>query len=152
VTIPPSFDTAMQLPGVLLALTEALDQAGGDVERAVENGGAFEEWAEAEPEVRSCLLLTAAWGAGEGPAPVVPEGAHPHIAPYVEDLHKYATAHPADQSKTFHGEHFPAMPLPGQAGALASSLGFDRDDLEISFGVTLMLLAAARQVTGTRSS
>lgn len=138
--------TAMQLSIVMLGLTGALDQAGGDVERAAENTGAVEDWSEAEPEVRACVLLTTAWGAGEGPAPIVPEGAHPDIAPYVEDFHKYAEAHPADQSETFHGENFPAMPLPGQAGTLASSLGFDRDDLEISFGVALVLLAAARKV------
>ncbi|MFI8365301.1 hypothetical protein ACIGD1_34755 [Streptomyces sp. NPDC085612] len=31
-----------------------------------------------------------------------------------------------------------------QAGALASSLGFDRDDVEISFKTVLLLLAVAR--------
>lgn len=143
-TSPQTFTTAMQLPGVLLTLTGALDQADGDVAQAAENGGAFEDWAEAEPEVRSCILLSAAWGAGRGPAPAVPDGGHPHVAPYVEDFHQYAAAFPSDQSEAFHGAHFPAMPLPGQAGALASLLGFDRDDLDISFGVALVLLAASR--------
>ena len=32
------------------------------------------------------------------------------------------------------------------SGALASSLGFDRDDLEISLGIALVLLDAARKV------
>jgi hypothetical protein len=141
---PQTFATATQLPAVMLGLTSALDQADGDVERAAENGGAFEDWAEAEPEVRACILLSAAFGAGRGPAPTMGDDMHPHVAGYVEDLHAYAAAFTADQSEAFHGPAFPAMPLPGQAGALASSLGFDRDDLEISFGVALVLLAASR--------
>lgn len=144
---PHTFTTAMQLPAVLLALTGALEQAHDDVAIATQDGSAFERWVEAEPETRSCILLSAAWGAGRGPSPTVPDGAHPSIEGYVEDLHKYAAAHTVEQIEAFHGPHFPAMPLPGQAGALASSLGFDRDDNEITFGVALVLLAASRKAS-----
>ncbi len=147
-TIPPGFDTAMQLPGLLLTLCNALDHVhyAGDLARIAQDPEAAEVWAEAEPEVRACILLSAAWGAGRGEAPTVPDDMHPHVAGYVEDFHRYAAAFASDQSEAFHGEQFPAMPLPGQAGALASSLGFDRDDLPISLGTALVLLAAGRKV------
>lgn len=144
-SIPHGFDTAMQLPEVLLTLTNTLDHVhyAGDVERAAQDPEAFEVWAEAEPEVRACILLSAAWSAGRGPAPSV--GDDVHVAGYVEDFHKYAAAFGADQSEAFHGRAFPAMPLPGQAGALASSLAFDRDDLAISLRTALVLLDAGRK-------
>lgn len=143
--MPHGFDTAMQLPQVLLALTGALEQADLNPARAALDAGASRLWAEAEPEVRACILLSAAFGAGRGPAPTVSDKMHPHVASYVEDFHQYAAAFGADQSEAFHGPAFPAMPLPGQAGALASSLGFDREDLPISIGVALVLLAASRR-------
>ncbi len=146
--IPRGFATAMGLPPVLLTLTDALERSDLDPSLAALDATAAETWAEAEPEVRACILLSAAFGAGRGPAPTVGEGMHPHVAGYVEDFHKYAAAFGADQSEEFHGRAFPAMPLPGQAGALASSLGFDRDDLPISIGVAMVLLAASRAASG----
>lgn len=143
-TIPRGFDTALQLPSVLVALAGALERADLDPARAEADADVVDMWAEAEPEVRACILLSAAFGAGRGPAPTVPAGMHRYVAGYVEDFHRYAAIFGADQSEAFHGPAFPAMPLPGQAGALASSLGFDRDDLPISIGVALVLLAAGR--------
>lgn len=142
---PHTVVTAMQLPGVLMTITSALDGADGDPGRAAQNTDAIRAWDEAEPEVRSCLLLSSAWGAGRGQAPAVPDGMHDQVGPYVEDFHQYAAGFPDDQAEAFHGDTFPAMPLRGQAGALASSLGFDRDDLQISLGVVLVLLAAGRK-------
>lgn len=138
------FSTAMQLPSVLLALTDALEENDLDPVLAMHDDDIAEIWESAEPEVRAGILLLAAFGAGRGPAPVVGDGAHTHVEGYVEDLHKYAATFADDQSEAFHGLRFPAMPLPGQAGALASSLGFDRDDLHISLGTALVLLAASR--------
>lgn len=145
--LPPGFGTAMELPHVLLTLCNGLDHVyyAGDLARVAEDPEAAEAWAEAEPEVRACILLSAAWSAGRGEAPTVPDDMHPHIAGYVEDFHRYAAAFTPDQSEAFHGKHFPAMPLPGQAGTLASTLGFDRDDLAISLGTALVLLAAGRK-------
>lgn len=147
-TIPHGFDTAMQLPPVLFALTGALEDADLSLAQATVDAGVAKVWAEAEPEVRACILLSAAFGAGRGPAPVVPDDMNPYVADYVEDFHRYAAAFSTDQSEAFHGRAFPAMPLPGQAGALASSLAFDRDDLPISVGVALVLLDASRKAAG----
>jgi hypothetical protein len=145
-TGPHTLGIAMQLPGVLLTLTSALDRHDNNPARAALDNGATEDWSDAEPETRAGILLSAAWGAGRGPSPVAPDGMPDAVDDYVADFHAYAAAQTADQSEAFHGRAFPAMPLPGQAGALASSLGFDRDDLYISLGVALVLLAAARRV------
>jgi hypothetical protein len=144
VTGPDIFGIAMQLPDVLLTLHEALARAGGDPVRAAQDTAVSEVWAAAEPEVRAGLLLSAAWTAGRGPEPTLPDGldAADAVAVYVPEFYRYAAAFGDDQSEAFHGRAFPAMPLPGQAGALASSLGFDRDDLAISLSTVLVLMAA----------
>jgi hypothetical protein len=134
---------AAQLADLLVVLRDGLDQHDGDPARTALDPELAPLWRDVEPETRSALMLAAAYMAGSSPAPTVPDDMHPQVAPYVEDFHKYAAAFAPDQSEAFHGRHFPAMPLPGQAGALASSLGFDRDDLAISLGVALVLLAAA---------
>lgn len=118
---------AMQIPDTTLSLTEVLEQYAGDVERAATHRGLLRTWTDAAPETRSALLLSLAWGARTGELAAGEDTA----CVYARDLHTYAHDFQSD-SEAFHGPRYPAMPLPGQAGALASSLGFDRDDNEIS--------------------
>lgn len=128
----------MQIPGVSLDLREALDRHRGNVDRAATDRGMLRTWEQAAPETRSALLLNLAWAAREGQ---LPEDDDSHGYGYASDLHGYAAGFGGD-SEAFHGRQFPAMPLPGQAGALASSVGFDRDDNEISLKSALLLMAA----------
>lgn len=128
----------MQIPGVTLALRGALDEHGNDVDQAAVDRELFVTWDEAEPESRSALLLNLAWAAREGQ---LREDDESHGHGYAAELHRYAVEFTGD-SEAFHGPRFPAMPLPGQAGALASSLGFDRDDTAISLKSVLLLMAA----------
>lgn len=95
-------------------------------------------WADAEPETRAAMLLSHAWQTRTGTLPASAEDAA-HL--YATELHTYARDHTGDGA-AFTGPAWPAMPLPGRAGALASSLGFDRDDLDISL-LCLLLLATA---------
>lgn len=142
--VPFLLHIATQIPDVLMTLTEALDSTSDDPAAAARATAATKAWKAAEPETRAGILLSAAWGARSG-APVVPKGDSADIVSgYVEDFHRYATAFSDDGAEAFHGTGFPAMPLPGQAGALASSLAFDRDDLPISLRVALVLLVASR--------
>ncbi|WP_170198492.1 hypothetical protein, partial [Streptomyces chryseus] len=89
----------------------------------------------AEPETRACLLLNFAWHSREHD--VAPS--EDHAGEYAANLHRYAADFAGD-SEAFHGPRFPAMPLPGQAGPLASSLAFDRDDCDISLKTMLLLM------------
>jgi hypothetical protein len=128
----------MQIPDVTLDLRSTLDNHRGDVTRAAANRGMRRTWAAAAPETRSALLLNLAWhGRGQD----VPEDDGTPARGYAADLHRYASGFEGD-SEAFHGRGFPAMPLPGHAGILASSLGFDRDDTDISLGTVLILLSA----------
>lgn len=139
---PHVFGTAMELPPVMLTLGDALTRADHDPGQAALDDDAIRAWVGCEPEVRSCILLSAAWLAGRHPSPTIGPNLHPDVEGYVEDLHKYAAAFDVEQIEEFHGAGFPAMPLPGRAGALASSLGFDRDELAVSLSTALVLLAA----------
>jgi hypothetical protein len=132
---------AMQIPDVTMSLTEVMDQYRGDVDRAAGHKGLLRTWTEAAPETRSALLLNLAWAAREGQL----DAGEDTAALYAGDLHEYASTFEGD-SEAFHGAGFPAMPLPGQAGALASSLGFDRDDVEISLKTVLLLLTVVRRI------
>lgn len=128
---------AMQIPDITLTLREVLDQYTGDAQRAAAHRGLLRTWTDAAPETRSALLLSLAWTARDNEP-----GANEDTAGlYARDLHEYARAFESG-SEAFHGPHYPAMPLPGQAGALASSLGFDRDDNQISLKTALLLLTA----------
>jgi len=128
---------AMQIPDVLLSLREAAGRFPRDPGRAAGYGGLLDRWAGAAPETRAGILLSLAWGARETRLPDR-EGT---AAAYAGSLHEYAREFAGD-SEAFHGARFPAMPLPGQAGALASSLAFDADDALISLESALLLLAA----------
>lgn len=135
---------AGQIADTTMELREALDVHHGDGDQAAEDPRALEVWESAEPETRAALLLSFAWHARgfEVANPADEELGHRKwVGEYTGDLLEYARAHQGD-SESFHGKAFPAMPLPGQAGALASSLGFDRDDTAISLNVVLRLMAA----------
>lgn len=132
---------AMQIPRVSMDLRDTLDHHRGNVARAARDAGMRRTWADAAPETRSALLLNLAWGARDGQLGDDDESsAHGYAA----ELHKYAREHDGD-SESFHGKAFPAMPLPGPAGALASSVGFDRDDTDVSLGSVLILMSAIPQ-------
>ncbi|MFD9226120.1 hypothetical protein ACFWDI_40405 [Streptomyces sp. NPDC060064] len=132
----------IQIADVTLELRETLEQYRGDVEQAAGHRGLNQRWAEAEPETRSALLLNFAWNSREDDI----EFGEGHAARYASDLHRYAAGY-EEGSEAFHGVRFPAMPLPGHAGALASSLGFDRVHVEISLKTVLILMAPAYRLT-----
>ncbi|MGW1365237.1 hypothetical protein ACWCQP_48825 [Streptomyces chartreusis] len=138
---------AMQIPAVTLLLADAVDRHPL-LEDAVHDQEVAEAWAQAEPETRSALLLSLAWGSREhGVYPgYLPDGADDAGYATAEELHRYAREF-SGSSEEFHGVRFPAMPLPGPAGAYASSLGFDReeDGLDVSLRAALLLLAPARK-------
>lgn len=98
----------------------------------------LDSWRGAEPEFRADLLLTFAWSSRDG---TVDPSTDTAASMYAVELHRYAHDFVGDATE-FHGARFPWMPLPGQAGSLASSLGFDRDDIEISLAVALLLATA----------
>ena len=137
--VPHLLAIAMQIPDVLMDLQESLVDHGMDVSRTAQDTALLERWKQAEPESRAALLLSAAWGAREKELPTEPVTVG---LEYARDLHGYAKAE--TDSEKFHGVSYPAMPLPGQAGALASSYAFDRSDLRHSLRTVLILLAAAR--------
>lgn len=126
----------MQIPAVIDELQDALNETGRDPQRAASLSRPLAAWTAAEPETRAAILLNAAWASRAAHMDVT--AAHPHVTGYVADLNGYANT--AADSETFHGPAFPAMPLPGQAGALATSLAFDRDDLAISLETAMVLI------------
>jgi len=131
--------TAMRMPGLTLLLCEVLrDESGGDVEVAARSARLVHAWTAAEPEVRAAELLDIAW---RSRAREIAEGSLPPEM-YAHDLNFSARTHEGDR-ESFRGPSFPGMPLPGQAGALASSLAFDRDDCEASLKTVLLLLREA---------
>ncbi|MGW6605472.1 hypothetical protein [Streptomyces sp. NPDC055036] len=117
-------------------LRETLEQYGGDVGHTERDGHLRRQWANAEPEARAALLLNFAWHSREHQLPPSADWS----GEYANDLHRYAAAFEGG-AEQFHGREFPAMPLPGKAGALASSLAFDRDDTDVSLGTVLLLMA-----------
>lgn len=127
----------MQIPDVIADLQDALNECGQDPQRAARLSAPQTSWRTAEPETRAAILHNAAWASRV--AHIDTSAAHPHVQGYAADLHEYAQAAP--DSETFHGPAFPAMPLPGQAGALSTSLAFDRDDLPISLETAMVLIA-----------
>jgi hypothetical protein len=131
----------MQIQDLTYDLSDALQEAGdrADPNTLAEQPDLLQTWTDAAPESRAAILLSLAWGSREQPAPT----GVGHGASYATDLHGYATAHTTG-SEAFHGQGFPAMPLPGQAGALASSLAFDREDTQISLACAMTLLILNR--------
>lgn len=137
--------TAMNLPLIVEEMNAALTEASS-VAMAARLVPLADTWQDTTGEVRSALLLSLAWGS-RGHALMLGDGLHPATEGYAADLHDAAEAEPdgGDKgSEKFHGAGYPAMPLPGKAGILASSLGFDRDDAQVSLEVALVLLHTGR--------
>lgn len=133
---------AMQVSGIVLDLRGTLDHYSGDVDQAAGDRELIDTWTDAAGESRAAILLNLAWGsrglplrAGAGIEPA-------SRADYAAELHMYANQAGPEDSEAFHGAGFPAPPLPGPAGALASSLGHDREDVGISLDTALILMAA----------
>lgn len=126
----------MQIPEVIADLQDALSETDYDAQAAARLSAPLSSWQAAGPETRAAILLNAAWASRARAIDVT--AAHPHVAGYVADLNGYAAAAP--DSGTFHGPAFPSMPLPGPAGALATSLAFDREDLAISLETAMVLI------------
>lgn len=126
----------MQIPALIGELQDALNETGRDPQRATLSGP-LTSWTEAEPESRAAILLNAAWAARDAlSVPRPPDREAEGYALALADLAKGSS-----NFATHHGPAFPAMPLPGPAGALASSLAFDRDDLAVSLETALILIA-----------
>mgnify|MGYP001035364902 CR=1 FL=1 len=124
--------------GWTLVLRKILrDHPHSDVDALGSSPSLVQKWATAAPQVRAAVLLDAAWASRKR---TVPPGSSPAQV-HAHDLNRCARAHKGDR-KTFRGPSFPAMPLPGNAGAYASLLGFAQDKAEISLKTALMLLAA----------
>ncbi|MFL6115610.1 MAG: hypothetical protein ACJ786_30320 [Catenulispora sp.] len=126
---------AMQIPALTIQLKQTLDQHHGDPTTAARNAAMTRAWADAAPESRAALLLTMAWHSRTATLQFR-DGAD-----YAESLHQYAAEFTGDQD-AFHGPRFPGGPLPGHAGALAGSIGFDTDDNAVSLEAVLVLMAA----------
>jgi len=128
--------TAGKASGWTLVLCKILrDAPGSDVKMVGSSPKLAQKWATAAPQVRAAVLLDAAWASRKR---TVPTGGSPAQA-HTHDLNRCARAHEGDK-KTFRGPSFPAMPLPGNAGAYASLLGFNQDEAETSLETALMLL------------
>lgn len=96
-------------------------------------------WASASPESRAALLLRCGHHASTGSG-IPSDGSD--SARYASELAEAARHVPRD-ARECCGEAFPAPPLPGPAGALATSLGHDRDDLDTSLRTAVILLGEA---------
>mgnify|MGYP001074091538 CR=1 FL=1 len=132
----------LEIADLLEDLNGVLSHARGDSWKAASDRRLLHRWSNVAPETRSALLLNLAWGSRGGKLTVGEDTA----GLYASELHEYASAFDGD-SKAYHGSGYPAMPLPGQAGTLASSLGFDRDGLPVSLRTALILLATTHVST-----
>lgn len=143
---------AVELNDVLAATED-----GADVAAAANDTDLRREWVEALPEVRAGVLMSAAWAARPGVLPAVDADDYIDADDYDEafaahgyaaELHGYAREFDDDAgSEKFHGPGFPAPPLPGPAGALATSVAFDRDELAVSLRTCLLLIHTAQSAT-----
>lgn len=125
-----------------LAITDAFDRHHGDVHAVVACESLRYCWAGMTPETRLHRLKTAAWAA---PAPVLgaPYPADSTAAMYAAELHagamQYAATHPGTGLDGWLADRTTPAHL------VASSLAFDRDDLDESRTVAVYLTALARQ-------
>ncbi|WP_219517519.1 hypothetical protein [Nonomuraea ceibae] len=143
---------AAEIPNALIDLKNVLADHPHDPihVHATHDGDLLKTWTAIAPESRAGLLLSAAWHAREQDLLPDYEGGQTALF-YATDLHTYAREH-GDDVESFHGRRFPALPLPGRAGALATSLAFDREDLTISLETVLILLASAASPAGPRAA
>jgi hypothetical protein len=119
-------EIAMEVLDVLGDLEGLLLEYGNDVDQVLADEDALATWSDAEPETRSAILLNLAWQTRESYRLAEDGGAI--ATSYAESLHGYAATFTGDDA-AFHGNPFPAMPLPAQAAVLSMSIGFDRDKL-----------------------
>ncbi|MFD4051680.1 hypothetical protein ACFWSF_40600 [Streptomyces sp. NPDC058611] len=145
----------VELPDVAATLSRALDTNANSVMEATFSEGVLDVWAMATSETRAALLLSLAWGAREYGVyeGQVDGGADDPAYVKAQALWTYAHEHPGT-SEEFLGGAFPAMPLPGRAGAQASEMGFDLEEeaLHESAAAALLLLAPVRQATLDRAA
>lgn len=116
--------TAVQIPDVTMSLTVALNEYHNDIDLAAADSVLLRSWTGAAGETRSAVLVFLAWASRtlDLAAPDDTAGL------YAKDLHAYARGFSGSEEE-FGGPAFPRLPLPGKAGALASWIGFDRDDV-----------------------
>ncbi|MFI7089726.1 hypothetical protein ACIBUR_39855 [Streptomyces anulatus] len=124
-----------QIHQVVAELLNGLARYDGNVAPAALDSSVRFHWQEAEPETRACILLDSAMD--HRTEPLSPGSGPAHA--YARELHEAAAAFTGDRDD-WRGEHWPLMPLPGGAGSLASSLAFDRDDLDVSLEAALTLM------------
>lgn len=105
---------------------------GGDPAAAAADPHLLSLWTAVEPETRGLLLLAAAQG--DRPVPTSEDSA----GYYAASLRTYAHENPGEWQE-FIGPHYTRLPVTGPAGALASSLAFDREEHATSLRVLLLL-------------
>ncbi|GAA3172363.1 hypothetical protein [Nonomuraea salmonea] len=134
--------TAVEVAELLIAAQAALADAHSDPAQAAADPSMRAGWERASGHARAALLLPPAWRARlAAPIEVEEYAGDRDAAAYAAALQKYAARHGAGDVMVFHGERFPQMPLPGSAGALATSLGFDEWDAEVCLETALILIA-----------
>jgi hypothetical protein len=118
-----------------LLIEGALVNHDGDATRTSERSGGLRElWAALEPEVRRYVLLFATWPVRSTPWPDVDGLAERYAAELARFAAQWAAAHPGAGWAAF-------CSAPHSAFSLASSLAFDRDDLDVSWSTAVFLLA-----------
>jgi hypothetical protein len=131
--------TAVQIPDVTMNLTVALNQHHNDIALAAADNVLLRSWTGVAGETRSAVLLALAWASR-----TLDHAASDDTAGlYAKDLHAYARGFSGSEVE-FVGPVFPRLPLPGKAGALASWIGFDRDDVA-GLKAALILMALTQQ-------
>lgn len=136
-------DQAEAITELHMHLRATLNDHGNRWINAGRDADLMDRWRDAEPETRSALLLLLAWNSRDA---VVQDG-----DPYADELNHYARTHAGTgSSKTFFGDRYPKMPLPGPAGALATSVGFDRDEADDGTSLASALLLASCTGAGTQ--
>ncbi|MFI6469806.1 hypothetical protein ACIBL5_06010 [Streptomyces sp. NPDC050516] len=120
-----------------LLIEGALVSHNGDAALASERSGGLRDlWAALEPEVRRYLLLFATWPVRNTSW----HGGGSMAERYAAELARFATRWAAKNP----GAGWAAFcSAPHSAFSLASSLAFDRDDLDVSWTTAVLLLARA---------
>lgn len=116
-------------------LRAALNRWGGP-DAAAKDADLADRWKDAELETRAALLLLLAWRSRHTSTL---DESDPY---YAAELNSHARTWTDDEAE-FFGDRYPNMPLPGPAGALATSVGFDRDEAEDGTSLTCALVLAA---------
>jgi len=131
--------TAVQIPDLMMNLTLALSEHHGDLDAAATDDVMVRNWVGVAFETRSAVLLMLAWGSKEAALTVSDDKA----GLYAAFLHSSARSFDGEVEE-FQGPTFPRLPFPGQAGALASWIGFDHGD-EAGLKAALILMSLMQQ-------